>query len=308
MPTLRDAFERIQSSSSQSYGVNKYFSSQSPLQKRLSIYNWNPGPRRGKEDAIEKQIAEKWHIITLQEASEYVEHEILHERLHVTHFAGCAVFFNKDTFYPDISVKSIYLHDTRRGLQDHLVEGEHGWVFQGVLSRASFRRAAASGQTVFTVLSLHISNIYAKKKGIAKKIIQTIRAIMISQDIDLVAGDFNSTAWRCRSRDNISTIDEVFSDCALPTPPGSTPLWGPGSIPNNWADVCGFLEPPGSQRFWKVNKHGAFFHPTQNPIICSSSRGVISGTIRLTTTGTFASRNGQRALEIELQNATSVKY
>ena len=76
------------------------------------------------------------------------------------------------------------------------------------------------------MLSLHISNIYAKTKGIAKKIIQTSRAIMISQDIDLVAGDVNGTAWRCRSRDNISTIDEVFSDCALPKAPGPTPLWG----------------------------------------------------------------------------------
>ena len=66
---------------------------------------------------------------------------------------------------------------------------------------------------------------------------------MISQNIDLVAGDFNGTAWRCRSRDNISTIEEVLSDCALPTPPGPTPLWGPGSIPNNWADVRGFLKP-----------------------------------------------------------------
>ena len=91
-------------------------------------------------------------------------------------------------------------------------------VLQGVLSRASFRRAAVSGQKFFTVLSLHISNIYAKKKGIAKKFIQTLRAIMISRNIDLVAGDFNGTAWRCRSRDNLSTIDEVFSDCALPTP------------------------------------------------------------------------------------------
>ena len=36
--------------------------------------------------------------------------------------------------------------------------------------------------------------------------------------------------------------------------------------------------------------------------------GIISGTIKLTTTGTFASRNDQRALEIELQNVTSVKY
>ena len=92
------------------------------MQKRLSVYNWNPGPRRGGKDAIEKQIAGKWHLITLQEASDYVEHEILHERFHVTHFAGCAVLFNKDTFYPE----SIYLHDTRRCVQDLIVEGEHG--------------------------------------------------------------------------------------------------------------------------------------------------------------------------------------
>ena len=62
---FRDAFERNQSSSSQSYGVNIIFSHQSPLQKKLSIYNWNPGPRRGKEDAFEKQNAGKWHIVTL---------------------------------------------------------------------------------------------------------------------------------------------------------------------------------------------------------------------------------------------------
>ena len=95
---FRYAFERIQSPSSQTPGVNKLFSSQSPMQKRLSIYNWNPGPRRGTEDAIEKQIAVKWHIVTLQEASDYVEHNILHAQFHVTHFAGCAILLNKDTF------------------------------------------------------------------------------------------------------------------------------------------------------------------------------------------------------------------
>ena len=39
------------------------------------------------------------------------------------------------------------------------------------------------------------------------------------------------------------------------------PLWGPSSIPNNWADVCGFLKPPGSDRCWKVRMHGAFSIP-----------------------------------------------
>ena len=83
----------------------------------------------------------------------------------------------------------------------------------------------------------------AKKKGIAKKLIQPLRAIMISQEVDLVAGDFNGTAWGCRSRDNLSTIDEVFSDC-LAYATGPHTVVGPGSIPNNWADVCGFLNPP----------------------------------------------------------------
>ena len=64
---FRDAYERSQTSSTRASGVNKFFTSQSPLQRRLSVYNWNPGPRRGTEDAIETHIAGKWHLITLQE-------------------------------------------------------------------------------------------------------------------------------------------------------------------------------------------------------------------------------------------------
>ena len=106
-------------------------------QKRLSVYNWNPGPRRGKERAIEKHIAVKWHIIILQEAIEYLGHEILTNRFHVTHYGGCAILCNKDTFFSDIKVTSIYLPDLRGYQQDKVKEGESGWVLQGVISRAS---------------------------------------------------------------------------------------------------------------------------------------------------------------------------
>ena len=50
----------------------------------LCKLGWNPGPRRGKEGAIEKHIAEKWHIIALQEAKEYLEHEYLTSHFYVT--------------------------------------------------------------------------------------------------------------------------------------------------------------------------------------------------------------------------------
>ena len=129
------------------------------------------------------------------------------------------------------------------------------------LTRNTFSCHISSSTTqrqgdLYGVVVLHLSHFYSKKRGIAKKLI--IRAIMICQQIDVVAGDFNGSAWRCSNRNNISTIDEAFADCALPAPPGPTPLWGPGSIPNNWADVCGFLKPPGSDRYWKVRMHGAF--------------------------------------------------
>ena len=39
-------------------------------------------------------------------------------RFHVSHYGGCAVLSNKDTFFSDVKVQSIYLHDwkeTRAG-------------------------------------------------------------------------------------------------------------------------------------------------------------------------------------------------
>ena len=135
---FREASERKHATSSHMNSSSKRFATRSTVQRRLSIYNWNPGPRRGKEDAFEQQSTGRWHIITLQEASEYVDHELLTNRFHVTHYAGCAVLFNKDTFYANVDVKSINLHVTRRDLPAQVMEGEQGWVMQGVLSRASF--------------------------------------------------------------------------------------------------------------------------------------------------------------------------
>ena len=81
---------------------------------------------------------------------------------------------------------------------------------------------------------------------------------MLDEKVDLVAGEFNGAAWRCDTRNNISTIEEAFADCAFPMPPSPTELWGPGSIPGKWADVYGTLKPPESDRHWKVRLHGAF--------------------------------------------------
>ena len=75
------------------------------------------------------------------------------------------------------------------------------------------------------------------------------------ENVDLFAGDFNGTACPSDNKNNISIIEEAFADCALQVPPSPSPLWSPGSIPGNWADV---FKPPESDRHWKVRLHNVF--------------------------------------------------
>ena len=190
-----EAPARKHSPSSQGHHFDKNMSNQSTEQTRLRFYNWNPGPQRGKEGAIERHIAGKWHVITLQEAIEYLEHDFLTNRFHVTHYGGRAVLFYKDTFFSDIKVSSIYLRDTRACEKYKITEGESGWVMQGVVSKATFRRKPRNGQQTVSVMSLHNNTFFVKKRGIGEKLL-TIRALMQDEHVDLVAGDFSGSAWR----------------------------------------------------------------------------------------------------------------
>ena len=44
-----------------------------------------------------------------------------------------------------------------------------------------------------------------------------------------------------------------------PIPEGPAPLWCPGGVPGGWADLCGFIKPPGTEREWRqIRVHGSF--------------------------------------------------
>ena len=139
-PAFREAPVRKHSPSNEEYRFDTDVPNRLTEQKRLSIYNWNPGPRRGKQEAIEKHTAGKWHIITLQDAVEYLDRDYLTNRFYVTHFGGCAVLFNKDTFHPDIKVSSVYRHDTGDGQQQDVKGETTGCHVKGVVSAAGTQR------------------------------------------------------------------------------------------------------------------------------------------------------------------------
>ena len=105
----------------------------------------------------------------------------------ITHFAGFAVLFNKDILHSDVRVNSVYIHDTSTGQQQVVKEGQSGWVLQAVTS-------PRNGKSHFTMMSLHINNTHAKKRGIAKNLLLAVRTVMHQEQVDMVAGDFNGAA------------------------------------------------------------------------------------------------------------------
>ena len=148
-----------------------------------------PAPSTSRvQGAIENHIAVKWHIIALQEAMEYLLHECL-----TSHFSSDSLwrlrysFSKKGTFHPDIKVSSMYLHDTRNGQHQVVNEGQLGWFLLAVISRASFRRLPPNGKSFSTMMSLH-NNHFVKKRCMGKKLLLTVRAVMLQERVDMVAG------------------------------------------------------------------------------------------------------------------------
>ena len=119
------------------------------------------------------------------------------------------------------------------------------------MSRAAFRRVLRNGKCYSTMRSLHIHNANAKKPGIAKN--------MFFVRVNLVAGDFNGAGWRKKSgvdQPRDSTIQKAFANTNLPTPRGPKPLWRPGGVPGERADVCGVIKPLSTENEWRTRGHG----------------------------------------------------
>ena len=249
-PAFREAPVRRHDPSSQEYRFNDEMPNRLTEQRRLSVQNWNPGPRRGKGGAIERHIGGKWHIITLQEAVEYLEHGFLTNRFNVTHYGGCAVLFNKDTFFSDIVVSSIYLHDTRTCEEDKVKEGESGWCYK------VFRRQPRNGQKFFTVMSLHINSNYAKKRGIGKKLLLTIRAALLETSTELLGADQMVTAVNPPVLSKKRLPTQIYQCHLAPHRCGAQVQYQVNGL-----TYVVFIKPPDSCEKWKVRLHGAFTIP-----------------------------------------------
>ena len=117
---------------------------------------------------------------------------------YTTHFASYAILFNKDTYHSDVQVNSVNIHDTRSGKLQVVMESQSRWLLQAVISSESFR-TIPHGKSFLTMMSVHINNQHAKKRGIGKNLMIAVRTVVFQEQVDMVAGDFHGAAWRWQS-------------------------------------------------------------------------------------------------------------
>ena len=188
------------------YRFNNNVPSRSLERTHLSILSWNPGLRRGREGAIEEHIAEKWHVIALQEAIEYLHESFLH-------YPSCWLC---------CLVEQRHLSLGHR-CQVHVPPRHRKWATSN-----RERRTIRMGTTKPSSPVLHsggyreMASPLAKKLGNAKNLQLAVLDVMYQQQVHLVAGDFNGAEWRHQSGSDprpIRIIEETFANTNLPMPP-----------------------------------------------------------------------------------------
>ena len=119
------------------------------------------------------------------------------------------------------------------------------------VTRCHIKGIFSSAATRWQIVLHGVVFAHRQQFSIGKSLLLTIRAVMLEEHVDLVAGDFNGAAWRRQCGNALlSIIEGAFADSDLPRPPGPTPLWGPGGVPGERADVCGFSQV--SRLLWKM--------------------------------------------------------
>ena len=75
-------------------------------------------------------------------------------------------------------------------------------------------------------VDVHLSHTTARRRGIAK--LGQFRQIAEVNDVDIIRGDFNTSAHRERGKSKLSSIEDVWSTTLLPFPPELVPTgWLP---------------------------------------------------------------------------------
>ena len=72
------------------------------------------------------------------------------------------------------------------------------------LFKARFRRPPKEGNSTCTAVSAYLSNTTAKRRDVAKQLLGQLRKVAVESDAEIIAGDFNSSAYSDRGKARVT--------------------------------------------------------------------------------------------------------
>ena len=116
-----------------------------------------------------------------------------------------------------------------------------------------FIRPPKGGRSPDTAISAHLTNSTAKRRDVAKQLLSQLRKEAEENGANIIASDFNSSAYRKRGTEGMRFIDEAWSETLLVPPPGKVPMW---KERQESEDCCGaILTKIKCQSSWRVASH-----------------------------------------------------
>ena len=211
-----------------------------------------------------RSYAGKWHVVTLQEAIEYLEHDFLTNRFHVTLWRlfglvqqGYLLFGHR---------RLVNVPPRHQGLRTGQDKRRRIWV--GVTRcrfKSSFSSATAQWPKILHNACLCTSTTTTPKSVESGRSFSSLSAPLCRQSTwtwsPVTSTELPGANQMVTTPQPTSIPEEAFADTDFPLLPGPTPLWGPGAVPSERTDVCGFVKLPNSYDKWKVRLHGAFTLP-----------------------------------------------
>ena len=113
--------------------------------------------------------------------------------------------------------------------------------------KSRFRRPPKEGISKNTAVSAHLRNTTAKRRDVAKQLLGRNYA-------DIIAGDFNTTAYRERGEAKVNSIEEVWDETLLILPQDVVPMW---SQMKDSGDCCALIPTRSHEPSWRLARHGS---------------------------------------------------
>ena len=155
-------------------------------------------------------------VILLQEAESYF-HEITEIAEEPFHICGCAdqlIMFHKNTSEPGVKTEEVIpcpSNPTSFGLKYLTV-------------RSMCRRTPKHGRCTCTPASPRVSITIAKRRRNAKMLWSQFTEVAELNDVDIIGGDFSTSAHRERGKEKLRSIEELREETLLIAPPDLVPM------------------------------------------------------------------------------------